>query len=145
MPKMTPRHALLGLVVVSSLLRLAWAACLGPGNDEAYHYLFTVHRDWSYFDHPPMLALVERAGLALAGGAAGALTIRLGFIALFAGSTWLMARLTERLFGARAGFLAAFALNVTAYHGVAAATFALPDGPLLFFWLLTLDRLVVAL
>ncbi len=28
---------------------------------------------------------------------------------------------------------------------MAAGTFALPDGPLLFFWLLTLDRLVVAL
>ncbi len=65
---MTPRRALWGLIVVSGLLRLAWAASLGPGNDEAYHYLFTVHRDWSYFDHPPMLALIGSAGLALAGG-----------------------------------------------------------------------------
>lgn len=142
---MTPRRALWILMVVSGLIRLVWAVSLGPGNDEAYHYLFTVHRDWSYFDHPPMLALVEDAGIALAGREAGALAIRLGFIALFAGSTWLMARLTERLFCPRAGFLAALALNVSAYHGVAAATFALPDGPLLFFWLLTLDRLVVAL
>ena len=39
----------------------------------------------------------------------------------------------------------AFALNATAYYGVAAATFALPDGPLVFFWLLTLDRLAAAL
>ena len=44
-----------------------------------------------------------------------------------------------------AGWIAAFALNATAYYGVAAATFALPDGPLVFFWLLTLDRLLVAL
>ena len=63
---------------------------------------------------------------------------------LFAGSTWLMARLTSRLFGPWAGVCAALALNVTAYHTAAASTFALPDGPLLFFWLLTLDRLVVA-
>jgi 4-amino-4-deoxy-L-arabinose transferase-like glycosyltransferase len=142
---MTPRRALWVLIVVSSLLRVAWSAPLGLGNDEAYHYLFATHRDWSYFDHPPMLAIVERLGIVLTGGVVTASRLRLGFILLFAGSTWLMARLTGRFFGPRAGFLAAFALNVTAYHSVAAATFVLPDGPLLFFWLLTLDRLVVAL
>ena len=35
---------------------------------------------------------------------------------LFAGSTWLMARLTSRFYGPRAGLLAAFALNLSAYH-----------------------------
>ncbi|HEY2154547.1 MAG TPA: 4-amino-4-deoxy-L-arabinose transferase, partial [Isosphaeraceae bacterium] len=92
---MTARRALLCLIVVSGALRLGWAAAVGLGHDEAYHYLFTVHRDWSYFDHPPMLALVESVGPALLGSAApGAL--RLGFVALFAGSTWLLARLTTR-------------------------------------------------
>ena len=47
-----------------------------------------------------------------------------------------MARMTARYYGPSAGWIAAFALNVTAYYGVAAATFALPDGPLVFFWLL---------
>ena len=141
---MTPRRALWGLIVVSGLARLVWAASLGPGNDEAYHYLFTVHPDWSYFDHPPMLALVERLGIALAGGAVSVFSLRLGFVLLFGGSTWLMARLTSRFYGDRAGLLAAFALNVTAYYTAAAGAFALPDGPLLFFWLLTLDRLAEA-
>ena len=44
----------------------------------------------------------------------------------------------------KAGFLAALALNLTGYYGLAASMFALPDGPLLFFWLLTLDRLSLA-
>ena len=78
------------------------------------------------------------------GAGAATWAIRIGFILLFAGSTWLLARLTSRYYGARAGFLAAFALNVTGYYGLAASTFALPDGPLLFFWLLTIDRLSVA-
>jgi len=142
---MTTRRVLWGLIAVSTLFHLAWAATIGPGNDEAYHYLFTVHRDWSYFDHPPMLAFVEAVGVLLAGGKVSVLSLRLGFIALFAGSTWLMARLTERFYGPKAGVLAAFALNVTAYHSLAASTFALPDGPLLFFWLLTLERLAAAL
>ncbi|AGA29189.1 ArnT family glycosyltransferase [Singulisphaera acidiphila] len=142
---MTSRLALWLLIVVSASLRLAWAASLELGNDEAYHYLFATHHDWSYFDHPPMLALVERLGIVLSGGVVSAFHLRLGFILLFAGSTWLMARLTERFYGPRAGLLAAFALNVTAYHSVAVGTFVLPDGPLLFFWLLTLDRLAVAI
>jgi 4-amino-4-deoxy-L-arabinose transferase-like glycosyltransferase len=133
------------LIAVSSTFRLAWAASLGPGIDEAYHYLFAVHRDWSYFDHPPMLAVVESAGLAVMGGVASPFALRIGFVALFAGSTWLMFRLTSRFFGDRAGFLAAFALNASAYHTAAASSFALPDGPLLFFWLLTLDQLASAL
>src|SRR5438309_11956253 len=99
---MTPRRALWGLIAVSGLLRLAWAASLGPGNDEAYHYLFLVHPDWSYFDHPPMLAAVESVGVALAGGVVSPLSLRLGFVLLFAGSTWLMARLGSRLYGGRA-------------------------------------------
>ena len=141
---MTSRRALFWLIGVSTAFRLAWAAGLGPGNDEAYHYLFTVHRDWSYFDHPPMLAIVEMVGMAVAGGSS-TIGLRLGFIALFAGSTWLMAGLTSRFYGPHAGFLAAFALNVSAYYTTAAGMFALPDGPLLFFWLLTLDRLARAL
>jgi 4-amino-4-deoxy-L-arabinose transferase-like glycosyltransferase len=141
---MTTRRALWAVIAVSTALHLAWAAAIGPGNDEAYHYLFTVHRDWSYFDHPPMLAFVEALGVLAAGGTVSALSLRLGFVALFAGSTWLMARLTERFYGAKAGVFAALALNVTAYHGLAASTFALPDGPLLFFWLLTLERLAAA-
>jgi 4-amino-4-deoxy-L-arabinose transferase-like glycosyltransferase len=142
---MSARRALWGLIAVATLLRLAWAASLGPGNDEAYYFLFTAHPDWSYFDQPPMVALVEAAGLVLSGGMARLLALRLGFIALFAGASALLARLTARLHGPRAGVLAAFLLNATGYYGLAAGTFALPDGPLLFFWLLTLDRLVVAL
>jgi hypothetical protein len=129
---MTPRRVLWGLIIGSAALRLAWAASLGPGTDEAYHYLFAVHRDWSYFDHPPMLAVVESFGLALAGGSTSAFGLRLGFVALFAGSTWLMARLASRFYGPWAGVFAAFALNVSAYHTAAASTFALPDGPLSF-------------
>ena len=142
---MTPSRMLWGLIVGTALIRLAWVATLGLGIDEAYHYLFMVHPDWSYFDHPPMLALVESAGVALAGGWVAPLTLRLGFVLLFAGSTWLMARLTARFYGPWAGVFAAVALNVSAYHTAAAGAFALPDGPLLFFWLLTLDRVAVAL
>ncbi len=142
---MTPRRLLWILICVTGLARLVWGSVLGLGMDEAYHSLFLVHPDWSYFDHPPMLALIEACGVSLAGGWVVPITLRIGFVLLFAGSTWLMAGLTTRFFGPWAGLLAAFALNVSAYHTAAAGVFALPDGPLLFFWLLTLDRVASAL
>lgn len=141
---MPPRRALLVLILVSAALRLAWAAGIGLGHDEAYHSLFAAHPALSYFDHPPMLAVVESLGIALT-GSSSPLALRVGFIGLFAGSTWLMARLAGRFFGDRAGLFAAIGLNVSAYHTAAAGSFALPDGPLLCFWLLTLDRMAAAL
>jgi hypothetical protein len=140
----SPR-ALWCLIGAATALRLVLAAGLGPGNDEAYHDLFVAHLDWSYFDHPPMLALVAAAGRVLLGTHSPVFGLRLGFVALSAVSTWLMARMTARYYGPTAGWIAAFVWNMTAYYGVAAATFALPDGPLAFFWLWTLDRLLVAL
>jgi len=142
---MTPKHAVRMLIAVTLLVRLFCAVNLGLGNDEAYHFLYAVHPALSYFDHPPMMAWIEMLGLAMPGAGASSWAIRIGFILLFAGSTWLLARVTSRHYGATAGFLAAYALNISGYYGLAASTFVLPDGPLLFFWLLTIDRLSVAL
>jgi 4-amino-4-deoxy-L-arabinose transferase-like glycosyltransferase len=141
---MNAKLALVILIAVTTAIRLSCSISLGLGNDEAYHYLYATHPSLSYFDHPPMMAWVEMAGLSLPGAGNAAWALRVGFIALFSGSTLILARLTTRYFGEKAGFLAALALNLTAYYGLAASMFALPDGPLLFFWLLTLDRLSLA-
>jgi 4-amino-4-deoxy-L-arabinose transferase-like glycosyltransferase len=142
---MTYKQAVWTLIGVSALVRLFCAFNLGLGNDEAYHFLYATHPALSYYDHPPMMAWVEMLGLALAPSGAPFWSLRVGFIVLFAGSTWLLARVTTRYYGPRSGFLAALALNLTAYYGLAASTFVLPDGPLLFFWILCIDRLSVAL
>jgi len=142
---MTNRQALWAVIITSTLLRVAWGASLGPDTNEAYHFLYTRHPDLSYFDHPPMVALVAALGLKLARGVSLVLSLRAAFIVLFAGSSWLMAKLTSRFYGPMAGVLAALALNVAGYFGLVVGTFAEPDGPLLFFWILTLDRLAVAL
>jgi 4-amino-4-deoxy-L-arabinose transferase-like glycosyltransferase len=142
---MTSRRALWALIGVSMVFRLVWAASLGGYTNEAWYYMYAQHLDWGYFDHPPMAGAVAALGLKLVGGVAPVFGLRVGFVVLFAGSTWLLARLTARCFGAKAGVLAALALNSTVFYGLKIGTFAEPDGPLLFFWLLGLDRLWVAL
>ena len=139
------RHALWALIAISTILRLVWSATMGAAFDEPYYFQYIQHPSLSYFDHPPMVALVGAIGLALTGDPFSVFGLRIGFIALFAGSTWLMARLTARYYGPKAGVLAALTLNASGYFGMTVGTIAQPDGPLLFFWLLTLDRLAVAL
>ncbi len=63
---MTPKRALWILIVGSAFIRLFAAVNLGLGNDEAYHFLYARHPALSYYDHPPMMAWIEIAGLALA-------------------------------------------------------------------------------
>ena len=105
---MSYRQALWCLVTTAIVLRLIWASELGAGNDEAYHALYTQHLDWSFYDHPPMMAVLAAIGRLAEPSFGVIFPIRLVFVLLFAGSTLLMARLTERSFGSRAGFLAAF-------------------------------------
>lgn len=133
--------ALIGMVLV---LRLAWSAVMPVTNDEAYHYLYVVHPAWSYFDHPPMTMWLERIGLAAFGGWTHALSLRFAFTLIFAGSTWVLFRLTARRYGDAAGFCAAFLLNVSGYFA-GVGGFVLPDSPLLFFSLLTIAALLHAI
>ena len=132
------RSSLAILLFVSLVLRLTWAASLETGQDEAYHFLYTIHPDWSYFDHPPMLRSVAQLGITVCGGWLHPLSVRLGFVLLFSGSTWVLYCWTSRFYGPAAGFYAAFAMNLCAFYTAAAGCFVLPDGPLLFFALLTM-------
>ena len=114
-----------GFVVV----RLIASALMGLGMDESYSTAVSRDLHLSYFDHPPL-----HQWLAHVGGEAfgyGRWT-RLPFIALFAGSSWLMFRLTARLFGEAAGVWAVLALNLSAFFTLAAGEWVLPDGPLIF-------------
>ena len=127
----------LWLILLTTLLRLGWAAALEASNDEAYHWLYAVHPALSYFDHPPMMMWVEQVGLTACGGWVHPLSLRLGFVLLFAGSTWVLYRWAADLFGGRAGWWAAVLLNVSGYFTAFGGCLALPDSPFLFFALLT--------
>ncbi|HYA72988.1 MAG TPA: glycosyltransferase family 39 protein, partial [Roseiarcus sp.] len=102
----------LAVIVAFALARLALAATLGLGVDEAYTIVVSRRLDLSYFDHPPLHQWIAHyAALAFGENAA----MRLPFVALFMATGWLTFALTRRLFGARAGVVALFALNVSAF------------------------------
>lgn len=138
-------RALWALIGITTLLRLAFAASMGGYTNEAYYEMYAQNLDWSYFDHPPMVGVVSAVGLSLGSWVSPIFGLRFGFVMMFAGSTWLIARLASRFYGERTGVLAAVLLNATVFYGVMVGMLAGPDGPLLFFWLLTLERLSATL
>jgi Dolichyl-phosphate-mannose-protein mannosyltransferase len=123
------------LIASTAVTRLGLAAAVGLSVDESY--IVGISREWalSYFDHPPLHIWLVRAWATLA-GSESAVVVRLPFIALFAGSTWVMYRLTARLCGERAGFWAAVTLNLAPVFTLSIGSWVLPDGPLVFFSLL---------
>lgn len=142
-----PLPAVLALIAAGVLLRLILAWILGLGIDESYVVSVSRLFSLSYFDHPPLHFWLVRAA-ALLSGSEQPVGLRLPFILLFAGTTWLMYSLTSRLFGGRAGFYAALLLNVSAVFSLSTGSWILPDGPLMFFMLAAatvLARLLFAL
>jgi len=128
-------RAVLGLIVLSALLRLALAAFLGLSVDESYAVAISRHFELSYFDHPPLHLWLVAAWAQLL-GSERPLLLRLPDIGLFAGSTWLMYRLTSSAYGERAGLWAALALNLAPLFTLNTAGGIVPDGPLVFFSLI---------
>ena len=123
--------AVLALIAVTMIGRLLLAGTIGLGIDESYAAAVALPFSASYFDHPPLVFWL--AGAMESGGHRNSgLLLRLPFILLFAGTTWMMFRVTERSFGSRAGVYAALLLNISPVMSVSSGGWVLPDGPLLF-------------
>jgi hypothetical protein len=126
--------AVLALIVVSGLLRLAAAWGAGLCYGESYYFSCARHPSPGYFDQPPLSILLATWSMHLT-GTVGRLTLRWPFIILFAGTTWVLFLLGRRLFGAWAGFYAALLMNLAPVFSLSVAIFLQPDGPLMFCWL----------
>lgn len=119
----------LALIVVSAIGRIALAWTLGLGVDESYEVVQARVPSLGYFDHPPLSFWIV-GSVARLFGTEQRVVLRLPFILLFGLTTWLLFRLTARLYGERAGFLAALLLNVAPVFSLSTGGWILPDGPL---------------
>ncbi len=134
---MSPARTVILIIAASSIVRILFAAAVGLCIDESYIAGVSRRFALSYFDHPPLHIWLV-GGWAKLIGDDRAVILRLPFIALFAGSTWLMFRLTARAFGQRAGLWAALALSLAPVLTLSIGSWVLPDGPLMFFALLSI-------
>src|SRR6201998_2300690 len=126
----TPAGGVAVLILATFLARLLFASALGLGVDESYMVAAGRKLQLSYFDHPPIAWWMAWAAAHLT-GSESPVVVRLPFIALFGGHTFLVDPLTSDLFGPTAGLWAAVVLNLTPVFGISSASWVLPDGPLL--------------
>jgi hypothetical protein len=110
----------------SWLLLSTLQACLTQlQDDEAYYWVYSKFLSWGYFDHPPMIALLIKAGTIIFPGELG---VRLLFIIL----STLTLIITEKLIEEENHILfyaICFSLPVLQIAGF----IAVPDIPLIFF------------
>lgn len=116
------------VTVAAALVRLCFAAWIPLVPDETYYWDWSRHLAGGYFDHPPMIALLIRAGTKLGGPS----RVAVRFFPIVAGMIASLAAIgiARRIGGDRAARRAAivFALMPLAAAGLVLAT---PDAPLL--------------
>ena len=87
---MIPARISLAIICVLLLLRGVMAAVLPLSADEAYYWLWSQHPAWGYYDHPPMIAWLIRAGTLLLGDTP--LGVRAAGVVLSLPATWFVWR-----------------------------------------------------
>jgi hypothetical protein len=94
-------------------------------DDEAYYWIYSRFPEWGYFDHPPMVALLIKAGYGILHNELG---VRLFMILLNTATIFIIEQLTEKknpiLF-----YAIAVSIGIAHLGGL----IAVPDIPLLFF------------
>lgn len=126
-------QSVLFLLVGGLLFRGFIAFWLYPGFDEAYYYLYTLHLDWSYFDHPVLVALTTGFGPWVT-GVVSQFTIRLGALILHTGSLLLLYLTSAKLFSIKAARFTLAIATIIPIFQIGFGVLTLPDSPLMFFW-----------
>ena len=124
------------ILVLFFIIKLLLAALFPVFGDEAYYYIWSLHPQLSYFDHPPMVSwLIYLTHLVLPPG--HSLSLRFAFILLsyLTSLVWLKI-LKEKNFSpaTQLWFFILIFLNPLLGIGSIVAT---PDVPLVFFWSLS--------
>lgn len=96
-------------------------------SDEGYYWFYARHLQWGYYDHPPLVAVLIKAGTSLLPGTAGVRFFNLLFVS---GAQWLaFLLLPQQVRQSKKSYLLLLAAPLIHYL----AFIVFPDGPLLFF------------
>lgn len=128
---MIPVRVSLALIAVLIILRAVMAAVLPLSADEAYYWLWSKRLAFGYYDHPPMIAWLIRAGTSLFGDTV--LGVRFAGIVLSLPASWLVWQSAGLILkDAKRAALAALLFNLTLMVSVEMLA-ATPDMPSVVF------------
>jgi 4-amino-4-deoxy-L-arabinose transferase-like glycosyltransferase len=133
----THQQQVVWILAVGLVFRSMIAFWLHPGFDEVYYYIYTKNPAWSYFDHPPLVALSTGFGIWLT-GEVSQFTIRLGSLLLYTGTLLLLYFTSAQLFSTGVGVITLAIATIVPIFQIGFGVLTLPDAPLMFFWMATL-------
>ncbi|MDH5679340.1 MAG: glycosyltransferase family 39 protein [Nitrospinota bacterium] len=116
----------------------------GLGDSESYYWCWSQRLDWSYYDHPPMVAWLIRIFTDIGGDSS--FMVRLPSILLFVLLCWLLYRLSMDLFhDARVAFYSILAFNLIPEFGIASLQMVpdIPSAVCYLAYVLLINRLLV--
>lgn len=104
-------------------------------NDEAYYWMYSRYPGWGYFDHPPMIAMMIKAGYMLFHNELGVRLLTVIFMAASLILIWFLTDETDRK-NEKVGFFIMLAIILPVFNIY--GFIATPDSPLIFFSVLFL-------
>ena len=131
-------YFLAGLIAIFAFVwicKIYSAATIELLPEEAYYWTYSQHPALSYFDHPPMVAWIISLGTNIFGNTE--FGVRFGTLLLSFGSLLLVFLYSRFWFGLTNAFWSSILFSVLPIY-IGTGFLAFPDGPLIFFWLLTL-------
>jgi hypothetical protein len=128
-------YFVLGFLLIWAVLNLLSAAFTGLAHDEAYYWMYSKNLDWGFYDHPPAVALMIKAGYLLFENAFG---LRLVNVLTGCISLLLLWKICSK-YGEDFLLFVSLISGIIVFH--AYGFIVVPDGPLLassifYFWAL---------
>lgn len=116
-------------------LRAIFALTVGYVDDDAYHWSWTQQLDWSYFDHPGMIAWLEAFSTSIFGN--NRLGIRLPSFLCFSGVVYLIWKFVSDLFDPWAATFTAGLILFSPLWGFGGFVSS-PEPPFIVLWVLAI-------
>lgn len=114
-------------------MRLLLIGQVGLGDDEAHYWMWSKHLDWSYFDHPPMVAWI----IAFFTGIGGdhEFYVRIGAVLLFSLTSFGAYHLGRLIKNEKTGLYTVLFLNISPVFSFLGSVLMVPDSSLGAAWI----------
>jgi hypothetical protein len=132
------------MIIAAFVIKILLASVTEFMNDEVYYTIWTHYWQWSYFDHPAGIGILQRL-TTFNGHWVTELSARLGSMICSVIQIAMVFRIVEKLSGRHAAWLGALALTAMPYGNLIAGWMVMPDVPLMTGWMLALAQMVTIL
>jgi len=126
-----------------ALFRISVMGRTGLGDSESYYWTWSQRLDWSYYDHPPVVAWLIRIFTDIGGDTS--FMVRMPSVLLFILIGWLLYRLAMDMFDdARVAFYSIITFNLIPVFGIAALQMVpdIPSAACYLAYILVIHRLL---